>query len=139
MTDERTRLEDTTVRESTAHLREKAGRRRDEAPQCPYLLVMTGRLKHKKILLLAGRTLIGRDPSCHLVLDDPCVSARHLRLVRRPEGVYGEDLDSANGTLVNGQPPEATQPLRHGDRLQIGRTELEFRYPTATIIPNGTD
>lgn len=46
---------------------------------------------------------IGRAPDCDFVLEDPVVSARHVRLVRDPDGLRLEDLDSANGTYVNDQ------------------------------------
>jgi ABC-type multidrug transport system ATPase subunit/pSer/pThr/pTyr-binding forkhead associated (FHA) protein/ABC-type multidrug transport system permease subunit len=46
---------------------------------------------------------IGRAPDCDFVLEDPVVSARHVRLVREPQGLRLEDLDSANGTYVNEQ------------------------------------
>jgi len=46
---------------------------------------------------------IGRAPDCDFVLEDPVVSARHVRLVREPDGLRVEDLDSANGTYVNEQ------------------------------------
>ena len=46
---------------------------------------------------------VGRSPDCDFVLDDPVVSARHVRLIREPDGLHLEDLDSANGTYVNDQ------------------------------------
>ena len=46
--------------------------------------------------------LIGRAPDCDTILTDPKVSSHHVRLTHTPEGWQLEDLDSANGTEVNG-------------------------------------
>jgi ABC-type multidrug transport system ATPase subunit/pSer/pThr/pTyr-binding forkhead associated (FHA) protein len=45
---------------------------------------------------------IGRDPESDLPLDYPMISWRHARLTRAPEGIWVEDLDSRNGTYVDG-------------------------------------
>ena len=69
---------------------------------------------------------IGRSPSCDIVLTDPGASRRHAQIVRRDDGYVVTDLDSTNGTMVNGQ-PVAERLLVDGDRLVIGSTQLEFR------------
>jgi len=58
---------------------------------------------------------IGRAPDCDFVLEDPVVSARHVRLVREPTGLMLEDLDSANGTYVDDQ--------------RIKRASIDWRTP----------
>lgn len=51
-----------------------------------------------------AEVILGRDPTCTLVLDNPVVSARHARITRnRPSGLLLEDLGSTNGTYVNGR------------------------------------
>lgn len=56
------------------------------------------------------------------------VSRRHFRLTRNGDQFYVEDLNSVNGTLVNGQriPPYTLQPLRPRDRITLGKMELSF-------------
>jgi pSer/pThr/pTyr-binding forkhead associated (FHA) protein len=55
------------------------------------------------------------------------MSSHHARIEIRPEGVWVVDLDSTNGTFVNGQRVTGDRSLRKGDRLQVGSTVLEMR------------
>jgi len=59
---------------------------------------------------------------------DHGVSRIHAEIHMRPDGIYLIDLDSANGTLVNGKKLEAQRPclVRHGDVLQLGRMRLQL-------------
>lgn len=67
--------------------------------------------------------LLGRDPSCDIVLADPTVSRRHARL-RFSDGVWSlQDLDSTNGTLVNRSRVVRCR-LSPGDHLTIGDEQL---------------
>ena len=63
--------------------------------------------------------LLGRHPSCDVVVDDPSVSRRHARLRYRDGGWTVCDLDSTNGTTVNGC-RVGRCILRPGDRLGLG-------------------
>ena len=76
-----------------------------------------------------GETVIGRDTSCSLRFNDPSVSRRHVKIVRRSGEVFVEDLGSANGTLLNGR--RVTAPIRvlDGDRVVVGTRELIIRSP----------
>jgi len=47
--------------------------------------------------------LIGRDPGCDVVLDDPLISRKHLRITRQGDGWRSEDLGSVNGTWLAGR------------------------------------
>ena len=76
-----------------------------------------------------GETLVGRDVGCTLRLNDPSVSRRHLRVIRRASEVFVEDLSSSNGTLVNGRALTAAIRVVDGDRLALGTRELIVRVP----------
>jgi pSer/pThr/pTyr-binding forkhead associated (FHA) protein len=65
---------------------------------------------------------IGRAPENSIQLNEPSVSRRHAELMLAGENCYLKDLDSTNGTLVNGQ-PVATVQLRSGDRIRFGKVE----------------
>jgi pSer/pThr/pTyr-binding forkhead associated (FHA) protein len=68
-------------------------------------------------------TAVGRN--CDgLLLDDPAVSRRHLRLTPVPEGLVVVDDGSVNGTLVNGEPVAAPTLARAGDVIELGDTTL---------------
>ena len=74
---------------------------------------------------LEGRTLAGRAPTCEVVLSDSTVSREHAAFVRRDSGWWVVDLNSTNGTRVNGQ-AAAEHPLGDGDRVTLGDAVLEF-------------
>lgn len=70
-----------------------------------------------------GALVIGRDPSCDVVIDDPLVSRRHAKLTPEQDGFRVTDLHSSNGTYVNSR-RITTAHLGPGDQLSIGRTRL---------------
>src|SRR3712207_2151749 len=69
-------------------------------------------------------TTIGRQDGNTIVLDDGRLSRQHARLDLAPGGLTITDLGSANGTRLNGQRISGTQPLRAGDRVQLGDTTI---------------
>jgi hypothetical protein len=68
---------------------------------------------------------IGRRPENSIVLDDPFASGRHAKVGQDRNGYYVEDLDSSNGTLLNGQRVQCAA-LKSGDVIRIGNQELRF-------------
>nr|AKT95177.1 zeaxanthin epoxidase [Haematococcus lacustris] len=75
-----------------------------------------------------GVTLVGRSPSCHLVLDNPSCAEQHARIEMQSAGRYfAHDLGSNNGTWVNGHRLEKGERamLHPGDVLRFGRQGSE--------------
>jgi hypothetical protein len=70
--------------------------------------------------------LIGRSPSVEIPLADEAVSAIHARVWRAGGRWWLEDLDSRNGTFLNQIPIAKSTVLCTGDRIRIGRIQLEF-------------
>ncbi len=70
-------------------------------------------------------TTLGRDVNNTIVIEDPFASAEHTVLTFRGRTWYVEDLESTNGTYVNGVPVERVAPLGFGDEVQVG--EVRFR------------
>jgi two-component system, NtrC family, response regulator AtoC len=64
--------------------------------------------------------VIGRHPSCAVMIEHEGVSRRHARVVRRDEHITVEDLGSHNGTLVNGSPITGARRLAAGDVIAVG-------------------
>lgn len=70
------------------------------------------------------RTTVGRKPSNDIALDDPTVSGHHAVFLNL-KNIYIEDLNSTNGTLLNGKKVNKRQ-LEHGDVVRIGHHEMKF-------------
>jgi len=85
------------------------------------------------VALEAGRMTLGTDPANDLALPaDPTLSRLHAVLERYEAGWCVRDLDSRNGTFVNGQRVWRERPLRPGDELRVGTTRLVFRSDEPT-------
>jgi hypothetical protein len=70
---------------------------------------------------------IGRHPAlCDRVIDDPGISRRHLRVGLAEGRLFAEDLNSLNGTLLDGEeiPPFQPEPLSPDQVLTLGRVVL---------------
>ncbi len=77
--------------------------------------------------------IIGRSPTCDIILPDRQVSRRHARIFREGETYFVEDLGSKNGTWVNGVPVREPTALQDGDEIQIAlRFKLAFVGTGAT-------
>lgn len=75
--------------------------------------------------LSAELITIGRAPENAIHIDDPSVSGRHAQLHLVGETFHLQDLDSTNGTRVNGEAITSVA-LRVGDRIQFGKVEACF-------------
>ena len=72
------------------------------------------------------RVLIGRADDCHVSLEHPVVSRRHAEIARRSGGYAIRDLESMNGTFVNGQRVNGWRALNTGDVIRIGPFNLVY-------------
>lgn len=71
---------------------------------------------------ILGPVVIGRSPSSDIVVDEPFVSATHARFTLQGPALVLEDLQSTNGTMVNGHLIDQPVTLRDGDEVQTGDT-----------------
>ena len=88
------------------------------------ILSMDG-LVLKEIPLARQRTTIGRKAHNDIQIDNMAVSGEHAAIVTILDDAFLEDLDSTNGTLVNGQPVKK-HVLRHNDAIDIGKYRLKY-------------
>jgi len=89
-------------------------------------LILTTEAQGKVAYEFAERSItIGRAPDNMIVIDDPSVSNRHAQLELSGETCRLKDLDSTNGTKVNGVPVTETA-LRFEDRIRFGAIEARF-------------
>lgn len=65
---------------------------------------------------------LGAADDCDIVIDDPYVSRRHCRIVREDERYWIEDLDSCNGTYVDGERVVKRKELSMNDSIGLGKT-----------------
>ena len=92
----------------------------------PRLLVIAGPAKDSTIPLPDGEATLGRDPTNAVAMADASVSRKHCLLRREEDGRFQiKDLDSRNGTLVNGLVVKE-QWLRHGDEIATGDSVFLF-------------
>jgi hypothetical protein len=102
---------------------DKEARRLDPQPAVASRAVLAG--AGRRNVLGGSRVTLGRSRECDIVVDDENVSRRHAEL-RREEGEWHVvDLGSTNGVKVNRRRVEHAR-LRHGDRITLGLTDLDF-------------
>ncbi len=94
-----------------------------------FQLSVTGPDIEQAFRVPTGKITIGRDEAVTLTLKHFLVSRRHAELICRPTGCTLTDLESANGTLINGKKLPANTPLSlpNNATIQIGPFELTFR------------
>ena len=95
----------------------------------PSLFVIRGADQGTRFELDGPEIGIGRDSSNAVQLHDTETSRRHSEILRAGDTYTVTDLDSSNGTFVNGQ-RVSQQRLESGDHLQIGRTLMLFTRPS---------
>jgi serine phosphatase RsbU (regulator of sigma subunit) len=78
--------------------------------------------------LLGERAIMGRHPDCDIVLDVGAVSRQHAQIVIVDDEFYVEDLESRNGTFVNGQLVKGRQRLQDNDRVKICDLLFSFHH-----------
>ena len=85
----------------------------------PRLLGLAGPWRDSIFALPTTEVPVGRDPGNLLAIPDPSLSRRHCVILPAESGYLIRDLDSRNGTYVNGVPVKEG-PLQHGDQISIG-------------------
>ena len=93
-----------------------------------FFLVVDGR----RLPLADGETVAGRDEACAITFDESSVSRRHARFLVQDEVVTVEDLNSTNGTKVNGRKTSGAVRLRPGDTIKIGVITAKLDAPHVT-------
>lgn len=94
------------------------------------LTIMTEGGPGQRVELQQDAVSIGRAPTNAIALDTSSVSGQHCAILPRAGRWIVQDLNSTNGTRLNGAPVKEAR-LRHGDRVGVGDTELLFEDPDA--------
>ena len=80
----------------------------------------------RSVALEGERTVVGRSPEAEITIEDEAVSWNHLEIECRGDVRMATDLDSRNGTALNGEPLDRPRRLRDGDVLVVGGHRLEI-------------
>jgi hypothetical protein len=94
-------------------------------PPPPEREVVTLTVAGEKHEITSSRVVLGRSRSCDVHVSDVNVSRRHAELRQEGATYWIVDLDSTNGTVLNGQAVEK-EKLRDGDTITLGSTEIVF-------------
>lgn len=88
-------------------------------------------------LLSSEAVIIGRAVESDIVITSKRVSREHARIQRKGRHVLLEDLNSANGTFLNGEQIRAATELREGDEITVGEVTFTFHDPDTTFRDTG--
>jgi len=122
-----TRITSAAAAASAPALREALEPSATLSPRPNRLVVVEGSLTGTQIPLASSAILIGRSPSCTLVLDDDYSSSRHARIFPQADQWMVEDLDSTNGTFVNGERVYQPTPVPIGASVRVGQSIFELQ------------
>lgn len=90
------------------------------------LKVLKGLQRGQTFELSSEKTVLGRHPTNHVVLDNVAVSRHHAQIIGQADSFYVEDLKSLNGTQVNDRTIRGKHPLRDGDIIRVCDFVFEF-------------
>lgn len=93
----------------------------------PTFTIQQGYDKQREIDIQEGRTIIGRELDCDIIMNTGNCSRHHACVNRKGDKVLVEDLNSSNGTFVNSTPLTSKYELKHLDIIQIGEVVFIFK------------
>ncbi|MDP2368719.1 FHA domain-containing protein [Rhodoferax sp.] len=96
----------------------------------PKMIVSIDGVVIKEVQLTKDRTTLGRRPYNDIVIDNLAVSGEHAVLQMNGNEVYLEDLNSTNGTYVNGKAIKK-QLLQSGDSIEVGKYRIKYETDSA--------
>ena len=104
-----------------------------------------GQVVGEHALPAGAELVVGRSEGCGIVVGDGSVSRMHARLVSDEQGVYLEDLGSANGTYVDGARVQGRVRLEHGQQVRVAQKAqtspvvLRFEDPRTPLVGHDDD
>lgn len=95
------------------------------------LVIEKGNTRTQQVVLRSPQTVIGRQRGSGLRIPSSRVSRQHCRLSVENGYLTVEDLESVNGTFLNGEPVNGRLVVRPGDRLDVGPVTFRVEYQAA--------
>ncbi|MCS4277951.1 FHA domain-containing protein [Mycetocola lacteus] len=102
-------------------------RTRANTHTCDRLVILSGPRAGQDRPLGTGPISIGRSSDSNVILKDDYTSTHHARLLLWGEDWMLQDLDSTNGTFLDGKRISAPTPIHLGDVIKVGATTFELR------------
>ena len=99
------------------------------------LIITSGKLQGKKLILPSTEVVIGRGDECQIRLASNDISRTHCAIRQGPEGLLVRDLGSRNGTYINDIPISAETLMKPGDLLRVGPLELRLPGERPAVSP----
>jgi len=96
----------------------------------PKMIISMDGMVVKEVQLTKDRTSLGRRPYNDIVIDNLAVSGEHAVLQMSGNEVYLEDLNSTNGTYINGKAVKKQQ-LHNNDVIEIGKCRIQYASEAA--------
>jgi len=93
----------------------------------------------QQTVTLASRNSLGRHPDSSIQILDKIVSKEHARISLEGDTWVLEDLESLNGTFLNGNRVSGKHPLAHGDELSLGATRARFEIEGVSPKPASSE
>jgi len=90
-----------------------------------FLIIKNGTYRGR-VFQLVEQTTVGRKEG-NIIVRDPQMSRRHARVIQEKEHFFVEDLNTINGTFVNGKAVVEKTFIKQDDVILIGETEFEFK------------
>lgn len=101
------------------------------------LVVLTQSMAGRSYDLATERTTVGRVEDNAFQIEEPSVSSRHCEILLRGSDIVIKDLNSTNGTFINGE-KISEGVLKPGQTLRLGNVELKLDTPGAPAVPAST-
>jgi pSer/pThr/pTyr-binding forkhead associated (FHA) protein len=102
-------------------------------PSFHKLVVISDADLGKEYSLKKPENMIGRAPGCPVLVNDKMASAQHAMITVKGNDCFIKDLNSTNGTVVNGKKLTAQQALAEGDEIEIGASIFKFIHKDSVI------
>ena len=91
------------------------------------MVVLSSNFLGKSFIINRINTIVGRNPDCDIIIDDPLVSKKHCRIIfEEDKKFYIEDLGSKNSTYLNEKELKKKEHIIYGDRIVVGDTIMRF-------------
>ncbi|QDU26511.1 Phosphoserine phosphatase RsbP [Anatilimnocola aggregata] len=103
-----------------------------------YLTANNGPQAGKRYELRTDRTIMGRHPECHVVIEVGAVSRQHAAVNRKGNDYFLEDLNSRNGTFLNEEPAkiDGQRQLKPGDVVRVCEVSYTFHADVPFKVQN---